>query len=220
MKIDANERREKSNAIIKSMGVACFEQLPLLEDSTQVTLKSTDHICKRAIASLFTTQVACDIAKDDYEESVKFFKPFLEKYGVNEELNALEQRIFNGTYSEQDAINADWEYETYWSLVWALGLIDDISDASAICDCEKAVHLVSNTKDFESFKNQCQLRDIEEILDMLDLYYRYHWATTEQRIRPQTPIGNLNPSVVVERRRGLEWLISPEKDWYDISLDT
>lgn len=35
-----------------------------------------------------------------------------------------------------------------------------------------------------------------------------------------TSIGALNPEVVVERRRGLEWLFSEEEDWNDISLDT
>ena len=55
---------------------------------------------------------------------------------------------------------------------------------------------------------------------MLDLFYRYDWACTEKRLNPDTPIGNLNPEVVVERRRGLEWLISEEDDWFDIPLNT
>ena len=55
---------------------------------------------------------------------------------------------------------------------------------------------------------------------MLDLFYCYHWACVEKQIRPETKIGKLNPEVVVERRKGLEWLISEEKDWDNISLDT
>ena len=47
---------------------------------------------------------------------------------------------------------------------------------------------------------------------MLDLYYRYHWAVVENSINPETSIANLNPSVVSERRRGLEWIISDKKD--------
>ncbi|MCI8654866.1 MAG: DUF4272 domain-containing protein [Clostridia bacterium] len=39
-------------------------------------------------------------------------------------------------------------------------------------------------------------------------------------MKPETNIGNLNPEVVLERRRGLEWLISKEYDWNNISLDT
>ena len=56
---------------------------------------------------------------------------------------------------------------------------------------------------------------------MLDLHYRFHWACVEKRINPDSiNIADLNPEVVYERRRGLEWLFSDEDDWYEISLDT
>ena len=42
----------------------------------------------------------------------------------------------------------------------------------------------------------------------------------EKRLRPETEIKDLNPDVLMERRRGLEWLISEESDWFDISMDT
>ena len=129
------------------------------------------------------------------------------------------KKIFDGTYSEQDVVDVVWTYESYWSLCYALGLVDSIEDAGSICDTDKAISFVSKSKDFEDFKNKCKLRDVEEILDMLDLYYRYHWATTDNRMNPDTPIGNLNDEIVVERRRGLEWLFI-DKDWFDIPLDT
>ncbi len=218
--MSANERREKSNAKIKLMGLTCFEELPVIQDSSQIKLKELDEIGKKAIASLIAIQVAQDINKNEYENSIKFFKPMLEKYGVSDYLNSLERKMFDGNYSMQDAINVSWEYETYWTLVWALGLIGDISDASNICDCEKAIELVQSCETFEQFKSKCRLRDVEEILDMLDLYYRYDWAVTDKRINPETEIGALNHGVVVERRRGLEWLISDQNDWHNITLDT
>lgn len=214
------ERRTQSNNRIKAMGIACFEQLPMLETADEVSLKSLDDICKRAIACLLSTQVGCDIENDDYEESKELMPQFLEKFGVSDCLNAKEKRLFDGSYSMQDAIDVVWTYEAYWSLVWALGLIGDISDASDICDCQKAIRLVGDCDSFEDFKKQCKMRDTEEILDMLDLYYRYDWACTDKRINPDVPIGNLNPEIVTERRRGLEWLISEEDDWFEISMDT
>lgn len=144
----------------------------------------------------------------------------LKKYEVSDYLNSKEKKLFDGTYTQQDAIDIDWEYEAYWSLVWALGLIDDISDGGNICDCGQAIRLVNESDSYKDFKDKCKLRNIEEILDMLDLYFRYHWACVEKRLRPETPIAGLNPSVVAERRRGLEWLISDKDDWFDISLDT
>lgn len=57
-------------------------------------------------------------------------------------------------------------------------------------------------------------------MDMLDLYYNYHWACVDNRINPETKCGELNEEVVMERRKALEWLICKDKDWDSISLDT
>lgn len=214
------ERRDRNNAFIKEQGIACYEELPLVESSDEVELRSLDEICNRAFTSFLAIQVAEDVNNNNYEESVQYFKPILEKLKLEQYLNSKEKRIFDGTYSEQDAIDLDWEYESLWSLFYALGLVDDISDAGQLCDCEFIIQTIASCKDVEEFKSKCKLRDIEEILDMLDLYYRYDWAVAEKRIKPETNIGNLIPSNVVERRRGLEWLISGEEDWFNISLDT
>ena len=213
-------RRAKNNSFIKKQGIACHENLPLVKSSDEVKLKSIDEICNRAFTSCIAIQVACDANNGNYEESVRYFKPILEELNLVQYLNSKEKRIFDGTYTTQDAIDLDWEYEDLWSLFFALGLVDDITDGGKLCDCDFIVETISSCENVEEFKNKCQLRDIEEILDMIDLYYRYDWACTEKRIHPETNIANLNHSNVVERRRGLEWLISSEDDWYKISLNT
>lgn len=220
-RITSEERRNKSNKKIKNMGIACHENLPLIEDSSEVSLKDLDVICRRAIACLLSTQLACDIAENnDYNESREMFFKLLKEFQVEDCLLEKEKKLFEGNYEKQDVIDVAWTYEAYWSLVWALGLVKNIDYPNNVCDCQKAIRLVGDCKNFEEFKKKCKLRDIEEILDVLDLHYRYHWATTEKRINPTTPIGELNPDVVVERRRGLEWLISPIEDWNDIALHT
>ena len=213
-------RRANSNSKIKKQNIACYEELPCIESSNEVKIKSLDEICKRALASFLVIQLACDINNGQYDESVKIISKLLEKFNVSDCLNKKEKKLIDGTYEMQDAIDIDWEYETYWSLVWALGLVEDISDASNICDCNYAIKLFNESNSYEDFKSKCKLREVNEILDMLDLYYRYHWACVEKRIKPETSIGNLNSSVVIERRRGLEWIIREIQDWYDISLDT
>lgn len=217
------QRRIKNNTFIKNMGIACYENLPMIESSSDVVLKDLDTICKRAIACLLSTQLACDIqAKQNYEHSKAMFSKLLNEYGVENYLLDSEKKLFNNTYNEQDVINVVWTYECYWSLIWALGLIndDEIKIPNDVCNCEKAVAFVSSCKSFEEFKNKTRIRNIEEILDMLDLYYRYHWACVEKEINPNTNIGSLDPGVVLERRKGLEWLISDIYDWNTISLDT
>lgn len=215
------DRRKKNNEYIKQMGIACFENLPTVEPSSSVRLKDIDIVCKRAIACLLSIQLACDIAEqNDYNESKELFSTLLKKYNVENELLEKEKRLFHNNYSEQDVIDVSWTYEAYWSLIWALGLIDDIKKSNDICDFKKAIITVGDCGTYEEFKNKCKMRDVEDILDMLDLYYRYHWACVEKSIRPDTNIGQLNPGVVMERRKGLEWLIKEVEEWDDISLDT
>ncbi|MBQ8425098.1 MAG: DUF4272 domain-containing protein [Clostridia bacterium] len=235
------ERRQNTIKKLKELDISYNENLSYIESSEEIKLKSIDEICKRIIASFCAIQVACDINQgNDYKESVEFFKGILEKYDIKNCFNEKEKRIFEGNYTSQDAIDLDWEYETMWALMWAVNLVDDISDGSLLCDCEAAITLIVTSNGFEDFKSKCHLRDIEEILDMLDLYYMYHWAIVEYRcfnnyayitkenvefvktdiVNKKVKIGNLNSSNVVERRRGLEWLISNENDWYDIELNT
>lgn len=216
-------RRQKNNQYLTQNGISINEKLPCFENNIQ--LKNIDEICKRAIACLITIQVACDInngkdiKSEEYKENFDFVKSLYKKYNVQDNLNSKEKRIINGTFSKQDAIDMDWAYETYWAICWCLSLVDDIKNGSEMCDCDKAISFVLKSVSFEDFKSKCKLRDIDEILDMKDLYYRYNWAINNKYVDSNTKIGNLNPSNVIERRRGLEWILSDEYDWYNIKLN-
>lgn len=214
------ERKAASEAYIRSQGIGVFEGLPYCPDASEVHLKDFDTICRRAVAALVMTQLVLELGKEK-PENASFFVGLLKKYGVEDALNAKERKLYSMQFTQQDALDVVWEYECYWSLVWALGLIDNIRDAGQICDCDTAVRLVAGCQTLQEFQERCHMRSIDEILDMLDLYYRYHWACVQKRaIDPTLPIGNLNEEIVFERRRALEWLISDEMDWHDIALHT
>ncbi len=58
-------------------------------------------------------------------------------------------------------------------------------------------------------------------LDQADVIYRYHWATTDARIKGQPSPAKLEGGVVQERHYVLNWLIGyMDQDWDDISTDT
>ncbi|MBQ8927235.1 MAG: DUF4272 domain-containing protein [Oscillospiraceae bacterium] len=214
------ERKSVSEAYIRARGIGVFEGLPVLPSANEVRCKGLDAVCRRAVASLLMTQIAMEISREQYG-NVSFFVDKLKAYGVMGALNAKEQRLVSGMFSAQDVLDVVWEYECCWALDWTLGLVEDISDAGSICDCERAIGLVASCRGSEEFRSRCTMRSTEEILDMLDLYYRYHWACVQHRhIDPQLPVGDLNEEVVFERRRGLEWLISEEQDWHEIAMNT
>ena len=215
-----SERKAATEAYLRTQGIGVFAGLPMVPPAEAVTVKSFEAVCKRACAALIMTQAALEIGRQNYKD-VGFFMQMLGTYGVRDALDKKEQKLAMGMFSPQDVTDVVWEYECCWALFWALGLVEDIRDASAICDCASAIHLVADAGDMAGFQAQCRLRSTDEILDMLDLYYRCHWACVQHKhIDPGCPVGALNEEVVYERRRGLEWLISAEDDWHDISLDT
>ncbi|MBO4492902.1 MAG: DUF4272 domain-containing protein [Ruminococcus sp.] len=214
------ERKANSEKIIAAKGIGINPNLPLTETASQIKLRNLDEVCRRAVAALLSTQVGFGRSEQN-DEDVNYFVGLMDYFGVKDCLNAKERRLVDGSYTQQDVIDVVWEYESYWTLVWALGLVDDITDAENICDCPQAVRFVSQSGSFEEFKEKCSLRSADEIMDMLDLYYRYHWAVAQhESIDKQYPIGGLNTDAVSERRRGLEWLVCDTADWNDISLDT
>lgn len=80
-------RRANSNSKIKKQNIACYEELPCIESSNEVKIKSLDEICKRALASFLVIQLACDINNGQYDESVKIISKLLEKFNVSDCLN-------------------------------------------------------------------------------------------------------------------------------------
>lgn len=213
------KRREENNDFLRKAGIAVSDTLPCQRRDEETALRSVESVARRAIACFLTVQLACDIGQGRYAQSIAVLNPLYDRYGVRDCLNAKERRIVEGSYSQQDAIDLDWAYEDFWALCWCLGLVEDIRDAGQLCDCRRAIDIMNNSPTWEAFLGQCALRPKQEILDMLDLFCRCHWAICEHRVNPAAPMGNLDPSVVIERRRALEWVFSMAADWYELQMN-
>lgn len=218
------ERKQKSIEILKTNMVPYMEALPVIEDVNEIQMRSAEEIAKRAIACLISIQVACDInSGENVEESREFFKGFLQRYKVEEELTDNEKKIIFGRPDKQDVINMAWKYEAYWTLIWALGIVDKLEYPSQICDCNFAIRTVADYEDFNAFMKTIKLRNIEEILDEADLIYRYNWACVNARIKGENEPAGLDSEVVFERHWGLNWLIGKgtyNDNWDSVSTDT
>lgn len=214
------ERKANSEKILTAKGIGFQEEIPPIQPASEVKLRSFDEICKRAIAALLSTQAAIELS-DKNPEGIEKFKRLMIYFGAEECLNKREALVMENKASKQDLVEVVWEYECCWALFWILGLIDDISDAGTICDCEKAIRFVSQCESIEDFKSKCSPRSIDEILDMADLYFRYDWACDHHsHIDSDWPIGSLDSDIVYERRLAIEWTMRSTDDWFDITLHT
>ena len=220
---NAIKRRERTLKKLEQLGIDYCDNLPLI--GGYKLCKSEKRICKRFIASLFFAFQASDYLQDSdifategrerTEKAVETFK--LKKY-----LFADETKMLNGECNERIATDASWGIECCYALAWALGFVstEDMEMANDLAEPQELLEIVSPFHAFKDFKASCKIRHKSEVMDMLDLYYNYHWACDDHRTRPATKCGELNEGVVMERRKALEWLVAKDKDWDDIFLDT
>lgn len=120
------------------------------------------------------------------------------------------------------ALNIGWTIECCYSLAWVLGLIptEEMERPFQMAQAYELFQFIKPFNNFKDFIASCNMRQPPELMDMLDLYYNYHWACVDNRLNPNTKCGDLNEEIVMERRKALEWLFCEDKDWNEISLDT
>ena len=206
--ITAQERKNKSIEILVSQGVPYIDHLPLRYETEEVTPRDKKEVIERVACSFASIMCALSIGKKEYTEQDRVYmtQDFLSnKYHALELLTPMEQQVIAGTISEAGAINAVWKYEAVWALLWALGIVEELSLPSEICDCDLVMGTMRRFKGLDDFMAHTTLRPIEEILQALDLHYRYHWTTVNARIYG-SDLAGLDEDIVMERRAGLEWL--------------
>ena len=218
----AISRREATIEKLNILGIDHCKGLPLIGDYK--ICKSENQICKRFIASLFFSMLACDYfqdrkyyeteGKEITEKAIKEFQ--LKRYLFPNELQLLTES------DKHNAVKTSWTIECCYALAWVLGLVTtaELEAPSNPNGSYDLFRFIQPFHKFDDFKASCKMRQPSEIMDMLDLYYNYHWACVDHRINPETKCGDLNEEVVMERRKALEWLICRDRDWDDISLDT
>ena len=206
--ITAQERKNRSIEILQTQNVPFIEHLPLRYETNEVIPRDKKEVIERLACSFTSIMCALSIGKNEYTEEDREYmtQDFLSaRYGALDLLTPKEQKVISGNVSEAEAINAAWKYESIWALLWALGVVEELSFPNRICDCDLVMGTMERFKNLDDFMANTTLRPIEEILQALDLHYRYHWAAVKARVNGSDPAG-IDEGVVMERRAGLEWL--------------
>ncbi len=119
-------------------------------------------------------------------------------------------------WADQDKINLDWSIEAIWALTWAAGKHSDLTFNTCVEDS-----LASMFPDLQeeepalTFIKNFSLLPKKVIFKELDKFYRVHWFTKHNREDER-----VNLSIIMERRKALEWVCDTSLDWDDIPLDT
>lgn len=117
--------------------------------------------------------------------------------------------------TQQNVIDSSWAAESVAALAWVSGMTPNLPWPTGLCDPDAILHCIHATRSAESLKP----RELSEVLDQTDLHYRLHWACRDAQLRGLAEPAGLSGSVIVERRRALEWAVS-DREWDEIDLST
>lgn len=190
------------------------ENLELFDDP--IDMRPLEEIAKRAIISAIVSICAFSLPETDYPDVVKEqYLELLEKYGLQGNLFEREHIVMYEDYAEAVCNEISWQTEAAIALLWALNIIDNIDDALDPEDVDAQLDMVLETLEryssFDEFLSVCELRSEEEIADIFQTYWYYHWNLVDGMIFGNAP-DTVSISVVCERRRGLQWLLYSETD--------
>jgi len=211
---EAQARKDRSIAVLKSESVPMIDDLPMIEAEAESTRRTSEQVAIRAMA-------LCIAAVKGEGLEQKIIDQLIKEYKLESEFTPKEMKFINSpTPTQHDRIQFAWRYECYWVMLWALGYIDELERPDTICDVKLAVSFLRD-KGRDGFVKNAKLRPQAEILDAADLIYRYHWAVVDARVnRRETPAG-LDSGVIMERHHALNWLMGyMEQAWDDVTTDT
>lgn len=211
---EAEARKARSVEILRREGVPYIDTLPLIEPLSQVRFRSTEETANRAIALILAAFMG---ETGDYA----IVQELLQEWEAEPHLTPAEREfIHSRAPSQQDRVQFSWRYEGVFVLNWALGFVEDLGRPDSLVDVAAMATMMRELGPMQ-FRARARLRDGAQILDLLDLTYRYHWAVVDARINGSEAPGGLDEGVVMERHYALNWLTRyADQEWDDISTDT
>ena len=211
---DAVARRARSNAVMETQGVPVNKWLPVIESEARVKQRPAEEILMRTIATLAVALKGEGLEQTEIDRIVR-------DYGLASALTPKEKAfIAEPAPNDKDKVSFSWRYEAENTLLWSLGLVDDLGPPREQCDPKTLVVLLRDNSR-EQLLAKVKPRPMPAILDQADLIYRYRWALDDARINGKDAPAGLNDDVAMERHQALNWLIRYEgQAWDDITLDT
>lgn len=210
---EAEARKARSIARLKKEGVPTIDWLPRIEDSVEARPPSADAVARRFCALMLMIHRAL---ANDPENTRAWRAAFADRAAFSpEELTLMDA----AAPTEHAIIQASWLCEAALPMAWALGRFKTLERPDKTIEVDRLWSLIS-ADDGKALVSQARLRPIGEILDEADLIYRYHWAVRQARIDGKPAPAGLDGGVVMERHKGLNWLVGYHAEWDEITTDT
>ncbi len=192
---------------LKRINEGLLIQLPLL-DEKNINFRDLRMIAMRAI--ILTEFKSLTIYPEDRITSLNWMKEKnIDQLLSEKEREAIERKEF----TDEEKINFSWYQESLTAILWVLGFIKKLEDPINEFDVEDYVDYLPPAVSIQEYFENISTVSKENIIKELDYYYLVHHLTRRNE-------NKFNLSVVIERRKALEWIIDKNLDWDNVSLDT
>lgn len=219
------ERRLRSIAQLKAKNIPYLEHLLSAALESEAKLRNREDMVKRA-AALFAVAVYSEVMlseNSNRENALSYFNKMDQLYGVRSYITPKEAEYINNPEpEEQEYIQFVWRYECCGVLLWAAGVVDDLSYPSEIIDVPVLAAIFWQHKGINDLLSKGFARPEAEILDAADITLRYDWACVDARIHGKEAPASLDRGIVVERHYAFNWIIGANEgaNWDDVLTTT
>lgn len=210
------QRRERVIAICEEMGIPYHKSKRVYLRESTCTPVTKEEIIHR-LACVFTAAAIADTCAhtpDSAKDDVTWVRDTMEKnFGVSKFLSKYEASFVANPFEKQQYYATYcWRYECCLVLMWALGLVE-LGNPSEPCDAQVITQKLLHT-DFDTLCKEVEMKSKQELLDKLELIYRFNWACTDARIHGKT-VDGIDAEVVYEWHYALNWLtrVDEDNDW-------
>lgn len=211
--VDPQAVKKESETIILRAGGQICDWLPIIESKST---RPSEEIIGRAL-------ILNAMLNIHFNAPVRVIDDWVSRNNLSQHLTAREKELLsrdNDDLTEQETTDLYWYIEALWSLMWVGSLTKDMPFDQPVED--SMASLVPNlqaNEDGSKFSQEMRIRTPDEIFKMLDLYFRLHWYARNGKINGDST-DPINLDIVMERRKSLEWVMSPGTNWDSVVLNT
>lgn len=207
-------RKARSEEILRAEGVPILESLPVVDPVSNTRVRPSSEVANRTIALLMVSILG-------ETSDLGLVQPLINEWQADPYFSPAERRFIESSpLTEFDRVQFSWRYECVWLLLWSLGLVQALGRPDRTVDVAAMATLVRELGP-ERLRSEARLRSTAQIVDVLDLTYRYHWAVVDARVNNRPAPARLDAGVVQERHYALNWVTRYlDQEWDDVRTDT
>ncbi|MCL1919270.1 MAG: DUF4272 domain-containing protein [Peptococcaceae bacterium] len=213
-------RRDKSFNRLRERDIYSLEYLPVIESAEECTLRPLEEMSGRAACLLAVALYAEHMTKGSAQSGQNLVQSVKQRFGCDRYLSPKERQFLESPSMEKkDIVDFSWQYENLLVLEWVLGIVDELAFPEGLCDVQRVLSVMNQFQSLEDLMRKAQARSLDEVLDEADFIYRLDWTCVDAQINSLDAPKGVEPGVVMERHKTLNWLITKE-NWDEVDIST